>query len=173
MMDIYSISVKEGFGYLGSVSLDSTVAIKKAILENKLKNIDVSKIQKIKRKEEGDITSLEISSLAIAVNTTKISLFNNLPNTFLSLPDINYCLMLPKVIDALIKEKSEILYFKNSSRIMAINKFYFDTTKLKDVFLFVLPYGPTTVFVTDRLVNMFNQNKLTGLDYKLIFKEKV
>ncbi|MBQ3922205.1 MAG: hypothetical protein II707_02830, partial [Spirochaetales bacterium] len=104
-----------------------------------------------------------------AVLTKHISLLPNL--TFKSI-DKKYSFIVAKQYDVLDFDKSKFIYFSGTKDIMDVKQYVFKTNVLKDDwFCFKvknLDYSP--VFVTEKFVDLYKQNKWCGYDFKLVFE---
>jgi hypothetical protein len=75
------------------------------------------------------------------------------------------------VLDALDEEKSKIIRFSDG-RIMMINQFEFRSSVVKDIAIFKIPnLRVSPVFVSQGFVDLWKRERLTGLDFKLVWKE--
>lgn len=85
---------------------------------------------------------------------------------------IYYAYNVTKVVDALDLEKSEIKYFKDSTKVMRIVHYAFKPEKLHNVYIFRLPQMPLMyVFVTDDFVDVVTRNKLTGFAFEQVWPD--
>lgn len=119
----------------------------------------------------GDFTWCDNSSILLLKKTlTEEPIFKNIK--YLPLKnDSEYYIICPNCIDCLDLEKSKISYFKNSKKIMSIDKYVFQENFISDDELFfkikLLNYSP--IFCTEKFVDFYKKNKLTGLVFKRIF----
>lgn len=74
-------------------------------------------------------------------------------------------------LDVLDIHRSEITYFEDGKRIMAIDKYSFLPFNWKDVVIFKLPQeSKGYVFVTDTFVNRVKEAKLKGFDFEKVWE---
>lgn len=76
------------------------------------------------------------------------------------------------IIDCLDKTKSEVVYFKNSHKVMRIKKYSFNTSLLENVALFKIPQlVDGYIFATDAFRERVLEDKLTGLKFILVHSD--
>lgn len=73
-------------------------------------------------------------------------------------------------MDALNEEASEIVRFPDGKRILEIERFVFDTSKVKNVDIFKLPQQPLArVFVSDEFVDVVRKAGLLGFNFEWLW----
>lgn len=169
-MTVYSICPSEKYGFLSSHSLDEMNS-----LIDKLKTNSLTMNSCIKHlegnKKLGNICPVEISCLSVALDS-KAKQILNIQNTFIPIEgNEGFVFVVPSVADALDTQKSDISFFKDTNKIKRINKYYFKTDRLRNIDLFIIPNSLTSVMCTDRFYDCCKQNKLTGVSFKMIFRE--
>ncbi len=91
----------------------------------------------------------------------------------MNFPEGNYSLLnVANLVDALDTEQSEIDYFPNLDQISRIKRYVFFPDLVRDQWIFKIPQLPRPTFVTDRFVDLVNQNHLTGFDFVEVWGEK-
>lgn len=78
-----------------------------------------------------------------------------------------FALNVTTVIDALDEEKSSILRFPGSGRIMGIDKAVFRDELLGDVDIFRLPHRASATYVSERFVDAVKTAGLEGLEFNV------
>ncbi|MBC7938225.1 MAG: hypothetical protein H7Z19_00435 [Chitinophagaceae bacterium] len=77
------------------------------------------------------------------------------------------------LVDALDVERSKVLYFTNSSKVMRIARYAFKRELLHDQWLFTLPQRPgSNRLVTDRFVDFAREHGLTGFRFHLLWSQE-
>jgi len=78
-----------------------------------------------------------------------------------------YAINVVKVVDCLDKKRSEVAYYDhNPKKIMAIHSYVFLKNKIENVPIFKVPeLDSSTVFVTQKFVDVIIANKLTGVSF--------
>lgn len=75
-----------------------------------------------------------------------------------------------RFVDALNEEASEIVRFPDGKRILEIERFVFDTSKVKNVDIFKLPQQPLArVFVSDEFVDVVRKAGLLGFNFEWLW----
>jgi hypothetical protein len=83
-----------------------------------------------------------------------------------------YCLMNVINVVPCLDEKNSFIKRFNDGRIKEIEKYVFDTTKLKDVFLFKLPQIPESMMLcTNKFAEIVKNGEMLGLDIVEIFDD--
>lgn len=168
-MVVYAICPSEKYGFLTTGVLADTRSFISDLREGALGRRAYS----LKKSEEslGNVCPIEISCLTVAIDA-KAKSSVNIKNKCISLTGVNgYELVIPKLIDALDTEKSEIAFFSETTQIKRIKKYCFTTNRLRNIDLFIIPNCLTPVMCTDRFYDCCKQNKLTGISFKMIFQE--
>jgi hypothetical protein len=74
-----------------------------------------------------------------------------------------------RVLDALNEEESLIERFPSSGRVMSISRYVFLDDFVQDAWIFKIPQQPRAfVFVTQRFVDLVEQSRLTGFEFRLL-----
>lgn len=170
LMTVYSICPSEKYGFFTSHRLDEM-----NLLVDKIKNNSFGRNSCIKNmevnKKLGNICPIEISCLSVALDS-KAKEILNLQNTRIPIEgNEEFEFVVPSVVDALDTQKSDISFFKENNNIKRINKYYFKIEQLRNIDLFIIPNCLTPVMCTDRFYDCCKQNKLTGISFKMIFRD--
>lgn len=76
------------------------------------------------------------------------------------------------VVDCLDQQRSRIVRYRSSGRIMRIERYSFDTEALEGVRIFKIPEQSTTaVFVTSTFVQSYRSFDLEGLAFELVYSD--
>lgn len=119
----------------------------------------------------GDVTSINTSSYIINEKAYKI-LFPYLSNhcqifELMNENQLFYVVNVTDLIDCLDYDKSELLYFSSSNRVMEVEKYVFKTEKLKNATIFKLPEFPKSIsYVTEKFKKVIEDNNITGFKFK-------
>jgi uncharacterized protein DUF1629 len=70
-----------------------------------------------------------------------------------------------RVIDALDKERSSLMYFGDEGRILHVKKAVFTPSAVQGVDMFRVPTGTSSTYVSERFVERVQAAKLTGLTF--------
>jgi hypothetical protein len=77
-----------------------------------------------------------------------------------------YAINVVKVVNCLDKKRSEVAYYHNPKKTMAIHSYVFLKNKIENVPIFKVPeLDGSTVFVTQKFVDVIIANKLTGVSF--------
>lgn len=82
--------------------------------------------------------------------------------------DIELFVFNVRTVDALDEERSSIMRFPDTNRIMWIKKAIFIPSKIRDLDLFALPHRGTSTYVSDRFVSRVESSGLRGLTFTLV-----
>lgn len=74
------------------------------------------------------------------------------------------------VVDALDEEKSRIVQFGSSGKVMTIERYEFHPEKLPERAMFRIPETPETIFYTEKLANELDSFELRGLYGKKVWQ---
>lgn len=74
-----------------------------------------------------------------------------------------------RVVDALDEERSNIMRFPGTNRIMRIVKVAFIESALRGVDVFRLPHRASSTYVSQRFVDRVNESGLLGLEFKKVW----
>lgn len=170
-MTVYSVCPSKKYGFLSTNNVDEMQMLIKKIkccsLDKNCRIIGLEKKEKL-----GNICPVEVSCISVAIDFRAKQVLD-LCNTCISIENIDgYEFVIPEVIDVLDTKKSDISYFKGSANIKWIDRYCFDTGKLTNTDLFVIPNCITPVMCTDKFYNCVKQNRLTGISFKKIFEEQ-
>jgi len=82
--------------------------------------------------------------------------------------DVYYAYNVTCVADVLDHDKSEIVRFKSSGRIMDIEQYFFEADRLSNLVIFKIPELPTmNVFVTEPFIQRVQEAGLTGFEFEV------
>jgi hypothetical protein len=70
-----------------------------------------------------------------------------------------------RILDAIDEERSSILLFAGTDRVMRIRKIAFVPSLVQDIDIFRLPHRSTPTYVSQRFVDRVNSAKLRGLEF--------
>jgi hypothetical protein len=103
----------------------------------------------------GELFAADGELLPLLCDSANLSVFNSL-----------------KVLDALDIERSEIVFFPDSDRIMQIRRYVFISARLRGVTMFKVPQLLShSVYLTEATVKAVNRSKLTGVGFRLLWDE--
>ena len=80
--------------------------------------------------------------------------------------DLYHSFFCTNFVDALDVKKSKFKNFKSSGRIMKILKYSFKKEILLKPNIFLLPYGPQELFITEPMKNLLTFHNYTGIEFK-------
>jgi hypothetical protein len=76
-----------------------------------------------------------------------------------------YVLNVTRILDAIDEERSSILRFPGTDRVMRIRKIAFVPSLVQDIDIFRLPHLSTPTYVSQRFVDRVNSVKPRGLEF--------
>ena len=76
-----------------------------------------------------------------------------------------YVLNVTRILDAIDEQRSSIVRFAGTNRVMRIEKIAFVPSLVQDIDIFRLPHRSTPTYVSQQFVDRFNSAKLCGLEF--------
>lgn len=168
-ISVFQVIPSEKYSYFQFTNINQTLSYISAIRLNQFTDTSINNLKLIKNKYEGNFATIEISSISIA-GDSNVQKENPEIGKWVSINgNSNYKVLLPEVVNALDMKESEFDYFK-SGRIMRIKKYVFDTKKLLNKYLFILPEITSTLLVTDLFLKKYKDYNYCGLEFQKIFE---
>lgn len=126
---------------------------------------------KIFEKKRGNICPIEDLCFSIAIDNYAKQVLS-LKERCIPIEDSDgYEFVVPKVLDALDIDNSEIDFFSGTEKIKRIRKYVFHTNMLKNEELFIIPNYVSSVMCTESFYNRYVENKLTGISFQKIYDD--
>lgn len=171
-MKIYSLYCSDRYVYWRTKNLQCGAELRASLLSSSIDEFTpVSNLEIVKDEEWGDIAAVEMSCVTISISSKMLSIVGSDLKTVPIAGDSNYHMVIPSVVDALNFDKSVVTTFPNSRRVLSIKKYVFDTNKITQFPLFLLPYGPTSILATEEFVVKCKVNNFKGIEFKKIYEE--
>ena len=170
-MKVYSIYCSDKYGYWTTKDLQCGAELRRSLLSSSFDESIIKNLEIVEDEEIGDIIAVEMSCVTLSLSKKAQSVFRPMIKSVSIERCSDYQLVIPPVVDALNFESSDITTFPNGNRIMAIRKHVFNMDKIKDLLIFLLPYGPVSVLATDKFVEKYQAYNFTGIEFRTIYEE--
>ena len=168
-MRVYDSVTSVGYQFFNTDSLEHSRQICKRELEDEC-NIHFIRGTEPNRTNIGDIVPIN-SDCTLVFSEKAKSVFSNAGNFFKFTNLEGFELFTPETIDALDYEKSEFDYFDDEkTEIMSIDNFIFKEELIANVEAFrIKDFWSYPTFVTDKFVEKYKANNLTGIEFHCVY----
>lgn len=169
-MIIYFVDLSKKYGFFTYNNLAMVEALIEKIIKNQLSSNDtLPSMHNSLNKKIGNVCPIEDLCFSIAIDSYAKQVLG-LKETCIPIEDSSgYEFVIPKVMDVLDIDNSEIDFFSGTKKIKRIRKHVFHANMLKNVELFILPNYVSSVMCTESFYNRYVENKLTGISFQKIF----